>query len=143
MTKQEIIDFANDNPVMQLATVDADGNPRSRRIFMYSADESGIVFHVGSFKPVSRELDGHPVVEVNFFDPKEGIQIRVQGKVSEVAEQAFKEKVASTPGREFLKPIIAKFGYDAFRVFRIRDCHATVWTMQTNMEYPKRETCFG
>jgi len=143
MTKQEIIALANANPVMQLATVDEEGNPRTRAIFMYAADEDGIVFHVGSFKPVSREIAHHPKVEVSFYNPAVGTQIRVSGETVEIKDQSFKEKIVATPGREFLKPIVEKSGYDVFRVFRITHCRAAVWTMSTNTVYPKEEILFG
>ena len=47
MTKEEMITFMNEHPVMHLATVE--GNvPRVRAILMYKADENGIVFHTAN-----------------------------------------------------------------------------------------------
>lgn len=140
--KSEIIEFLNSHPNMQLATVDQQGLPRTRGMFMYAADAEGIVFHTGTFKALNAQLKGNPHVEASFFDAKSMIQVRVQGTVQEIDDQAFKEKIVATPGREFLKPLVAAKGYGAFTVYRITACRATVWTMQTNTQYPKPEVIF-
>jgi pyridoxamine 5'-phosphate oxidase len=142
MTKAEMIEMMNKYPSMQLATVDRDGMPHTRGMFMYSADEAGIVFHTGSFKNLFTQLTENPNVEASFINMEKFIQLRVSGQAVEIHDQQFKEKIVETPGREFLKPIVKEHGYDIIRVFRIVKCPATVFTWATNMEYPKPEICF-
>lgn len=142
MDKKELLEIINKNPVMQLATVDSKGRPHTRGIFMYSADETGIVFHTGDFKPLYAEIKNQPEVEISFFDPKKGLQIRVAGEAAEIEDQAFKEKIVNTPGREFLKPWIEQRGYEMLKVFKVGNCRAVTWNMETNFEYPKKEIVF-
>jgi pyridoxine/pyridoxamine 5'-phosphate oxidase len=137
VNKFEIIETIRKYPSMQLATVDEKGMPHTRGMLMYSADENGIIFHTGSFKTLYKQLENNPNVEASFFDTEKFIQIRVSGKVEEIKDMAFKEKIANTPGREFLKPIIAAHGLDSIKVYNITNCRATVWSMATNMVYPK------
>lgn len=142
MNKSDIIALMNKYPSMQLATVDESGCPRTRGIFMYSADDEGIVFHTGNFKPLYSQLRAQPRVEASFMDSENYIQIRVSGRAEEIDDDAFRDTIIATPGREFLKPVIARFGKESIRVFRIRECRAQLWTMQSNMEYPKTEIVF-
>lgn len=142
MTKNEIIGTLNKYPSMQLATVDGSGAPRTRGIFMYSADESGILFHTGSFRELYQQLLSNPRVEASFLDTERTIQIRVSGEAGEIDDAELRDKIITTPGREFLKPTIAKFGKEAIRIFKIGGCRASVWSMQTNTQYPKEEIVF-
>ena len=138
MDKMEIIDFIRMNPAMQLATVDEQGDPRTRGMMLYSVDEKGIIFHTGKFKDLYRQLKKNGRVEVSFYNPEKFVQIRVQGRAVEIDDPAFREKVVNTPGREFLKPIVEAKGIDIIRIFRVEECCADVWGMQMNQEYPRR-----
>ena len=88
------------------------------------------------------QLRGNPHVEASFLDPQSFTQVRVSGTVAEIADLDFKKKIVETPGREFLKPLVAAHGFDIFTVFRIEHCRAPIWTMQTNASYPKPEIVF-
>jgi pyridoxamine 5'-phosphate oxidase len=142
MNKTDVLALINSNPMLQLATVDKKGLPHTRGMLLYSADETGIVFHTGSFKPVYSELKHQPHVELSFFDMKKGDQVRVAGVAQEIEDDEFKEKIVNTPGREFLKPVIAAKGYSVLKVFKIVNCKAVVWNMASNLEYPKPEIVF-
>jgi uncharacterized pyridoxamine 5'-phosphate oxidase family protein len=139
MEKAVLIQALNANPTMQLATVDAQGEPRTRGIFMYRADEEGILFHTGDFKSLYAELKAHSGVEASFMEKESFTQIRVRGKAVELDDQALRERIVATPGREFLKPVIAAKGIGSIRVFRIEQCRAVLWTMASNLAYPKPE----
>lgn len=142
MNKQDLVDFMNRFPNMQLATVDQDGQPRTRGMFMYLADEEGIVFHTGSFKKLYNELTANPLVEASFFDVQNMIQVRAAGAAEEIHDAEFRDRIVSSPGREFLKPMIAARGIESIRVFRITGCRVTEWSFASNFTYPKPEVLF-
>jgi uncharacterized pyridoxamine 5'-phosphate oxidase family protein len=139
MDKTALIDFLNTHPGMQLATADSNGQPRTRGMFMYLADAEGIIFHTGGFKDLYRGLKGNPRVEASFYDAATFTQVRVRGQAREIDDDAWRQRIVDTPGREFLKPVVAHYGLGGIRVFRIEACAATVWTMATNQLYPKPE----
>jgi len=135
MDKNGLFEIMNANPAVHLATVE-NGEPRVRAVFLYSAGEDGIVFHVGKVKDVYRQIAANPAVELCFNDPTTGIQVRVRGQVEEIVDPAFKDKIANTPGREFLKKWrdsgkLADF-YDKVRVFALRKGQAHAWSMDKN-----------
>ena len=60
MTKEQIIDFINKNPMFALATVDGD-RPRVRNMMTAFADERGIIFTTGKNKYIgSQQTPQHP-----------------------------------------------------------------------------------
>ena len=137
MNLSEIIDLMNNYPVMQLATVNSDNKPCVRSVFIYSADENGIVFHTGEYKDLYRQMIANPAVEALFFNQPDQIQVRVAGEAVEIKDLDFTKKIVETPGREFLKPIVQKYGYEFIKVFKIDKAKAKVWNWETNMLYPK------
>jgi uncharacterized pyridoxamine 5'-phosphate oxidase family protein len=143
MTKQEIIAFMKGFPNFHLATVDGEGQPRTRGMFLYTADDDGFVFHTGSFKKLYTDLKGNPRVEACFFDPKGMTQIRAAGNAVEIDDPAYRETVVNSPGREFLKPMIAAKGIESIRIFRVKDLRVTEWGFASNFVYPKPETVIG
>lgn len=140
MTRQEIIELINSNPVMFLATVEGD-QPRVRGMMLYKADESGIVFHSGIMKDVYRQIVNNPKVELCFNDFKRRIQVRVSGELEIVDDNNLKDEIYEHPTRQFLKAWresgnLGDF-YKSFAVFRLIGGKATTWTMETNFTYPK------
>lgn len=131
MTKAEILDLINAYPVFHLATVEK-GEPRVRGMLLYKVGREGIIFHTGAMKDVHRQLLQSPAVELCFNDPERHIQVRVRGLAESIDDPELKREIVSAPGREFLRPWIEKEGYGLLSVFRVRDCKATAWTMQTN-----------
>ena len=65
MNKTEIFEFLNANPVFHLATIEH-GRPRVRGTLLYSADESGLVFHTGKMRGLHNQLTENPNVEMSF-----------------------------------------------------------------------------
>jgi len=59
MTKHEILQFMNENPVFYLATAEGD-QPRVRGMLLFRADENGIIFHTASNKDVAMQMKKIP-----------------------------------------------------------------------------------
>lgn len=135
MTKQEIMELINNNPAFFLATVDGD-QPRVRGMLLYKADESGILFHSGTFKDVYKQILEDPKAELCFNDYKRGIQVRVSGELDIVDDNKLKDEICEHPSRKFLQAWRANGSledfYKTFVVFRLKGGSATSWTMETN-----------
>ncbi|ACM19522.1 pyridoxamine-5'-phosphate oxidase-related FMN-binding protein [Geotalea daltonii FRC-32] len=131
MEREELIELINRNPVFHLATIE-EGEPRVRGMLVYLADDRGILFHTGAMKDVHRQMIADPAVELCFHDWQANIQVRVRGKAKLVDDQALKEEIVNSPGREFLKPWIEASGYSLMSVFRVEGCQALAWTMESN-----------
>lgn len=129
MNPKQILEFLNLNPVCHLATLE-DGRPRVRGMFMYRADEQGLLFHTASSKSLAGQVaDGAPV-EVCFNDSD--TQIRVSGTVEVVADPAIRQEIVSS--RPFMQPWVRKYGFDLLKVFRVKNCSAAVWAVDRNFE---------
>jgi len=134
MTKDEVLEFLRNNPVFSLATSD-ENTPHVRNIMLYKADDNGIIFSTGENKDLHKQLESNPMVEMCFFNPQEGKQIRIAGTVEQVEDIELKKRiVADYP---FLKEWVDREGYDVLVVYRLPHGKALVWTMETNFE-PKR-----
>jgi len=135
MNKKEMFEMINANPAFHLATVEGD-QPRCRGMFLFSADESGILFHSGAMKEVHHQIAGNPKVELCFNDFKNGVQVRVSGKLEMVEDNALKDKIYAHPSRAFLKPWREsgelKDFYNQLKVYRLKNGKAVSWTMATN-----------
>jgi pyridoxamine 5'-phosphate oxidase len=129
--KSEIFNFLNANPVFHLATVEW-SKPHVRGMFLYRADEDGIIFHTGKMKDLHRQLTENPQVEMCFNngDFENLTQIRISGIVALVEDLELKKEIVRK--REFLGPWIEQAGYEPLAVYRMKNGTATVWTMKTN-----------
>ncbi|MBE6072392.1 MAG: pyridoxamine 5'-phosphate oxidase family protein [Clostridium butyricum] len=65
MTKQEILESINKNPVFYLATIDGD-KPKVRGMLLYKADDNGILFHTGASKDLYSQILKNPNAELCF-----------------------------------------------------------------------------
>ncbi|MFA5878679.1 MAG: pyridoxamine 5'-phosphate oxidase family protein [Candidatus Margulisiibacteriota bacterium] len=141
MNKAEIFELINANPGFHLATVEGD-QPRCRGMFLYKADENGIIFHTGSMKDVYRQITNNPKAELCFNDFQKGVQVRVAGELELIEDQALKEEIYEHPTRQFLKKFreAGELGdFDkTFKVYSLKAGKAVVWTMATNFA-PKEE----
>lgn len=142
MNKEECIAFMNRFPNFHLATVDSEGQPRTRGMFLYTADDEGLVFHTGSFKKLYTDLKNNPRVEACFFDRDTMTQLRASGTAVELDDPDYRDRIVASPGREFLKPMIAARGIESIRIFRVRELRVTEWGFASNFTYPKPETVF-
>lgn len=135
MNKTEIYDFLTKNPSFFLATSE-DNQPRVRGMFLYRADENGIIFHSGVFKDVFKQIENNKNVEMCFYDSKSNVQIRVRGELEIVEDDDLKDEISEHPSRQFLKPWkqsgSLKDFYNSFKVFRLKNGRALVWTFETN-----------
>lgn len=133
MTQQEVFEFINKNMACNLATC-VDNKPHTRWMWMYRADEKGIIFHTGTVRDVYKQLKVNPNVELCFYnqDPQNMIQIRVSGIAIPENDIKLKEEIISN--RPFLKPVVAKHGVEIIGVFRVQKMVATVWSMAKNLE---------
>lgn len=129
MNRDEILAFLNANPGCHLATVEGD-QPRVREMFMYRADDTGIIFHTGAFKSLYDQLLKNKQVEVCFNSPDK--QVRISGVAEFIDDENLKKEILEA--RPFLKSVMGTPGERALIVFRIADCKASVWTMETNLE---------
>lgn len=141
MTKEELFELMRNNPAFHLATIDGN-QPRCRAMFLFSADDNGIIFHTGAMKDVYKQIAKNPNVELCFNDFKSNIQVRVSGKLEEIDDNDFKDQICAHPSRAFLKAwresgSLENF-YSAFKVFRLKNGKAVTWTMETNFA-PKVE----
>jgi uncharacterized pyridoxamine 5'-phosphate oxidase family protein len=129
MTREQIIEFLNANPLCHLATCEGK-QPRVRGMMMYRADASGLTFHTGNYKALAKQLLANKHVEVCFNS--QDTQVRVAGVAEIVEDMSLKKEIVAA--RVFLKPWVEKHGYDLLVVFRVTQCQAAVWTMATNFE---------
>lgn len=73
---QEVYEFLKGAGTYYLATVEGD-QPRVRGMFLFHADENGIIFHTASTKDVYAQIKKNPKAELCFFG--DNAQIRVTG----------------------------------------------------------------
>ncbi|MCL2390561.1 MAG: pyridoxamine 5'-phosphate oxidase family protein [Endomicrobia bacterium] len=141
MEKNEIFKILNENPVFYLATSE-NGQPRVRGMLLYKADDRGIIFHVGTYKDLYKQLQNNPKAELCFYDTKNNIQIRVSGAIEETNDNNLKEEILAHPSREFLRQMKAAAGadnfYKTYAVFILKNAKAVVWTFESNFK-PKTE----
>jgi uncharacterized pyridoxamine 5'-phosphate oxidase family protein len=129
VTKEEIISFINANPTCYLATADGDA-PHVRAMFMYKADERGILIQLSTVKGMYGELVRNPKVELCFNGS--GKVVRISGIADFMEDRNLKEEIVQA--RPFLKSLVDDHGWEAIKVFRMANPLASVWTMATNLE---------
>ncbi len=132
MTRQEIYDFMNANPVCSLATVEGN-RPHVRGMMLYRADANGIVFHSGKMKDLHRQLTANPAVELCFTNGglDNLFQVRVSGSAQLVEDLDLKKEIVGR--RRFLKAWVEQAGYEPMAVYRISDGVAVTWIFATNL----------
>ncbi|MBN2509038.1 MAG: pyridoxamine 5'-phosphate oxidase family protein [Spirochaetales bacterium] len=137
MNKEEIHDFIRQNPMLQLATVNDEGHPRTRTVMLHGIENGSVLFHTGNFKTLYNELKADGRIEFSTYNAESFTEVRVSGIAEEIDDDQLRETVINAPGKDYLKPTIALKGKEAIRIFRITDCQALVWTMASNHDYPK------
>jgi pyridoxamine 5'-phosphate oxidase len=130
MNVQEYIQFANQNPVCFLATMDGD-QPRVRTVLLVKADEAGFYFALLSPKHVVKQLQANPKAEVCFYnnasDLGQARQMRVTGIMELDKDEALLKKVASD--RAFLDQLAGYPVAPLIVIFRLCQSQAVFWTM--------------
>ncbi len=138
METSSILELINANPVFHIATCE-NGQPHVRAVFLFKADEKGIIFHTGTMKLLHEQLQKNPEVELCFNNMKKNIQVRIQGKANQNKDPKLIQEIINHPTREFLKPWIEAEGTDILAVYCIEDLKATVWSMETNLDATRFE----
>lgn len=134
MDKAYVCNFLNENPYFHLATIH-NGAPHVRALFLYRADENGIIFHTSKSKDLFKQLSLDPQVELCFNNFNQNVQIRVNGTVEFIEDLNLKNEIIE--GREKLKPWIIQKGIDMLSVVCLRNGLAYVWTPELTF-LPKR-----
>ena len=134
MTKEEVIEFAQKNPLFSLATTDGN-QPRVRMMMVCRADENGIIFSTGRDKDVNKQMQANPAVEMCFFSTEENRQVRIEGAVELLDDLELKKEIVEK--FPFLKPWVEMQGYEVMITYRLQNGKATTWTMETAFE-PKQ-----
>lgn len=125
MNNEEILDFIKRNPIFYLATSD-NNMPHVRAMTVCNADENGILFNTKDFKKSNLELRNNPNVEMCFYSPKEGVQVRLSGKVESVDDLAIKKDIV----RRFpaLTQLVQAKGYCVIVPYCLKNWKTQVWT---------------
>jgi pyridoxamine 5'-phosphate oxidase len=130
MNLQEYIQFANQNPVSFLATMDGD-QPRVRTVLLVKADENGFYFALLSPKHVVKQIQANPKAEVVFYnnasDLGQAKQMRVTGIMKLDKDETLLKKVASD--RSFLDQLAGYPVAPLIVIFRLCMGEAFFWTM--------------
>jgi uncharacterized pyridoxamine 5'-phosphate oxidase family protein len=132
MSFKEYTEFALANPACFLATVDGN-QPRVRGFLVLYANEKGFFFTIGRAKDVYRQLQENPKLELCFFNPQSGRQMRVAGKVEWIEDLDFRAKVLED--RPWIKDMgtTGKPDDPVFAVLHIPHGDAHFWEMSDNL----------
>ena len=82
---------------MSLATVGADGAPTLRIVLLKGVDETGFVFYTNLESRKGRDLRARPLAALCFYWSALDLQIRIDGKVTQVSDAEADEYFASRP----------------------------------------------
>jgi len=141
MEKKEIFELLNSNPIFYLATNEGT-QPRVRAMMLYKADDNGVAFHTSAIRDLYAQIQSNPNVEMCFFDAQKGIQVRVSGKLEEIANTKYKDEILEHPSREFLRTMkeqgAFKNFYEDIKVFSLKNGTAVIWTFASNFD-PKEK----
>ncbi|MBI3378756.1 MAG: pyridoxamine 5'-phosphate oxidase family protein [Nitrospirae bacterium] len=124
MTKTEIVDFINRNPVFSLATC-INNIPHVRNMLAIKVSESEVIFNVKRYKPVYQQLTTNPNVELCFYNKDAGTQLRIFGKAIEVFNTPLVEEVLLK--HPDLQAQITKYGKEVISLFAVENWKATLW----------------
>jgi pyridoxamine 5'-phosphate oxidase len=140
MNVQEYIQFANQNPVCFLATMDGN-QPRVRTVLLVKADETGFYFDLLSPKRMVKQIQANPKAEICFYnnpaDLMQAKQMRVTGIMELVKDEALIQKVATD--RSFLDQLAGQPTAPLTMIFRLCQGEARFWTFPDILKEDKLE----
>lgn len=139
MTKQDVIQFANENPASFLATSE-NHQPHVRGFLLWFADETGFYYHTGSTKRVYDQLTNNPKAEACFtkmVSQTEMTMMRVQGDVEFIQDEELKKRLLSE--RPWLNMELAKSSTIQLIIFKLVNCQAHFWDMASNLKEREAE----
>ena len=133
MNLEEYINFANENKVCSIATIDED-KPRVRGFLMWFADDTGFYFHTGATKNVSKQLKKNPNIEICMLsqNPQDKRMMRVSGKVKFLNDTVLRARLLEE--RPFLKGLCSGPEDEFLEIFQIYTGEAHFWTMENNLK---------
>ncbi len=131
MTRKEIIQFVDKNPVFSLATIEG-AKPRVRMMMVAMVGKDGLIFTTGKQKAVCKQMTANPAIELCFYNADEGRQVRIEGKAEPLDDLKLKKQIVEK--FTFLKPWVESEGYEVLAPYRVKNARATTWTMETNLE---------
>jgi pyridoxamine 5'-phosphate oxidase len=136
MKIQDCINFANENPICFLATVE-DNQPRVRALGFWYADKTGFYFQTSTTKNFYRHLKQNPNTEVCFYKHEDmiGTMLRITGKAEFLDDKKFKVKAISD--RPFLKDYGITSESPGLILFRIAQGEARFWTINNLVKHRK------
>lgn len=82
---------------MNVSTVGADMRVSSRILLLKEVNEQGFVFFSNYQSHKGRDLAANPLAALTFFWPELERQVRIEGRVEKISEQASDEYFASRP----------------------------------------------
>ncbi len=99
--KQWFSDYQNsgakDANAMALSTLGEDGFPKTRIVLLKELSELGFVFFTNYQSEKGRQLAEHPKASLLFFWKEHERQVRIEGQVSKIAEEASETYFQSRP----------------------------------------------
>jgi pyridoxamine 5'-phosphate oxidase len=140
MNLQDCVQFANENPIIALATVEGN-QARVRNVQMFFADATGFYLALLSPKEVVKQIKANPKVELCFFHPSEDMmqmkQMRVTGSLELVNDEKLIKRCAQE--RAGLSELAGK-PIDPFLViYRLSHGVAHFWTLMDVLKEPTLE----
>ena len=130
MNHQDCIQFANENSLCYVATVDGD-QPHVRALLMWFADESGFHFGTMTTKRFYEQLVSNPKVELCFYnnaaDMMAGRMMRITGTAEILEDEALKARLLTE--RAFLEDLAGQPLEPVTKIFRVQSGEAHFWTM--------------
>ena len=135
MDRKGILDFVSNSPVCHMATVE-NGQPRVRAMQTAVVDDSGLTFCTGAHKDICKQLLANPSVELSYWNPEEGKQIRIRGKMEHLEDLEAKKAIVENVFT-FLKPVVERHGYAALSLFRLSHGELRVWSNTQGHQAPE------
>lgn len=133
MDIHDCIQFANQNPVCSVATVEGD-QPRVRLLGFWFADATGFYFQTSTIKEIPGQLQKNPKTEICFYKHEGiiGTMLRIAGEAEFIDDFGLREKVIAD--RPFLKSFGLTVGSPGLVLFRIKHGQAHFWKMENNLK---------
>ena len=130
---KEVVEFLKANPVQYFATVGLDGKPKVRP-FQFMLEQGGKLYYcTGNAKPVFREIQKQPWVEICTSTPAFA-WIRLSGKVVFSKDLSIKRRIFEE--NEILRTIYQTPDNPAFELFYLDQARAVIADFSGN---PPRE----
>lgn len=82
---------------MNVATVGEDGRPTARIVLLKGVENGQLVFYSNYLSRKGRQLAANPFVSITFFWPELERQVRIEGRVQQVAAEVSDAYFASRP----------------------------------------------